>query len=164
MSDFDWGEPIGGIDGIKNEVPPVAAPQNQGADDYTWKKGHNVPGGAYLVKLVDVKCHNKTTYKLKVEILPDTLLDKEHFYSVITGYARRDKYGYYDLANCFGDGVLRKPASAYVGGVGIIDLTDSGWITLRNKEGYPKIFPGFKGIHSPTDDDNSFEAFLKLFK
>ena len=171
MNDFDWSKCLNleyRADLSEKLVPPVATPAQPKSkpvqEEHIWEKGHDVPEGTYLVKLLDIKCHNKITYKLKVEILPDTLSGKGHSYGVITGYARRDKYGFYDLANCFGDGTLYKRSTTYISGVGVIDLTDTGWMTLRSKEFYPDLFPGFNGISSPLEDDNSFEGFLKRFK
>ena len=37
--------------------------------DMSYKKGHDVPEGIYEVKLVSIKCHGPTAYKLQVEIL-----------------------------------------------------------------------------------------------
>ena len=101
--------------------------------DLSYKKGHDVPEGLYTVKLVDIKCHNKNTYKMQVEILKDGVSGKDWAEpKIITGYARRYGTDYADLDDCFGGGLLNK-STAYVGRVGIIDLSHSGWITLMPK-------------------------------
>ena len=171
MNDFDWSKCLNleyRADLSEKLVSPVATPAQPKSkpvqEEHIWEKGHDVPEGTYLVKLLEIKCHNKVTYKLKVEVLSNVLTGKDHSYGVITGYARRDKYGFYDLANTFSEGVLHKRSTAYIGGVGVLDLTDTGWMTLRGRQFYPELFPDFKEIHSPLEDDNSFESFLKLFK
>ena len=100
--------------------------------DLSYKKGHDVPEGMYEVKLLDIKCHNKNTYKMQIEILKRGSLPWTDATKVITGYARRYGTDYADLDDCFGGGLLNK-STAYVGRVGIIDLSHSGWITLMPK-------------------------------
>lgn len=96
-----------------------------------WDKRHDVPEGFYEVRLVDVKCHNKETYKLQVEILKNGTKPWPEP-TVITGYCRRYGTDFGDLEDCFGGGI-QKRSSAYVGRVGIISLSHSGWITLMSK-------------------------------
>lgn len=100
--------------------------------EYTgYQKGHNVPEGTYKVKLLDVKCHNKETYKLTVKVIKDWLTDKPYPEEpIITGYARRGPVRFEDLAFCFGDGTVSNNLSDYKDSIGIISLNHSGWITL----------------------------------
>lgn len=144
------------VDTVANTTPaPVVSV------DFTenyYDKGHSVPEGVYLVKLIEVKCHSKECYKLKVEITDGA--EKQ----VITGYSNRDQYGYYDLANCFSDGVLHSKTSQYVGGVGYIVLSHSGWITLLSRSFDTSIFPNFKPCARPAEKMQGFDEYCKRFE
>lgn len=87
--------------------------------------------GIYIVKLLSLKCHNATSYKLSVEVLkgPDYKpLAGEP--KVINGYARRYSKDFSDIAVCFSNGELHTRGSKYVGQEGVVFITSSGWITL----------------------------------
>lgn len=127
--------------------------------DSFYNKGHKVPEGLYLVKLVDVKCHSKECYKLKVEITRGAETE------VITGYSNRDQYGYYDLADCFSNGVLHSRTSKYVGGLGYITLSHSGWIALLSRSFDTITFPDFKACNRPgVNIQDDFDEYSKRFE
>lgn len=102
--------------------------------DNSYQKGHSVPEGYYKVKLLDIKCHNKTCYHMDIQILNESS-SKEPYGTqpVISGYGSRYRSDFTDLANCFGDGTLLKNSKAYIGLCGEIHLTHSGWIELMAK-------------------------------
>lgn len=105
--------------------------------DMSYKKGHDVPEGLYTVKLVGIKCHNKNTYKMQVEILRDGEIGEVWAEpKIITGYARRYGSDFSDLTDCFNTDTVHSRSSAYVGCIGIIDLSHSGWITLMSKRAF----------------------------
>ena len=54
---------------------------------------------------------------------------------VITGFCRRYGTDFGDLEDCFGGGV-HKRSTAYVGRVGVIYLSHSGWVTLMPKRDF----------------------------
>lgn len=102
--------------------------------DLSYKKGHDVPEGIYTVKLVGIKCHNRETYKLQVEILRTGEIGEWWVEpKVITGYARRFGADFGDLTDCFNTDTVHSRSAAYVGCIGIINLSHSGWITLMPK-------------------------------
>ena len=107
--------------------------------DISYQKGHTVPEGYYNVRLLDIRCHNKSTYYMKVQILNKSN-SKEPCESqtIISGYGSRYKYDFSDLAACFGDGTLLKSTKAYKGLCGEIYLSHSGWITLQFKNPFPQ--------------------------
>lgn len=96
-------------------------------EDYTYDKGHDIPEGFYIVRLVSVKYHNKRYNKLEVEVLADTAKKPFIPTQVIKGYIEKVLTLDY-ISACFGTGQKYDKARKYVGGVGIIHLTHSGWI------------------------------------
>lgn len=106
-----------------------------------YQKGHNVPEGWYVVKLVSAKTHNSNTYKLWVEVLrnwPSDTPYKEP--QTISGFARRDPHGgNVELARCFGDGIPDRP-SAFFNDIGIISLSPTGWIDLLDNTVSVELF------------------------
>ena len=95
--------------------------------DCVYKKGHDVPEGIYTAKILEIKCHTTSAYRMKLE-----LLDYEN--KMIYGYSRRYQTDFSDLADCFGEGlVLHSKSTGYIGEVGMIYLTESGWIQLLPK-------------------------------
>lgn len=131
------------------------------AVDYSYNKGHNVLSGVYLVKLLDIKCHNKNCYWIRVEILGgDTP-------QVITGYAGRDRIqeGFQDLADCFSDGVLHSKTKDYVGEVGFMLLGDTGWLTLLARNHHTTFYSHFHGCDRPTKEiQEDFDEYCKRFE
>lgn len=92
--------------------------------DCVYKKGHDVPEGIYTAKILDIKCHTATAYRMKLE-----LLNYEN--KVIYGYSRSYGSDFSDLADCFGEKpILYGKSTGYIGKVGMIYLTGSGWIQL----------------------------------
>lgn len=58
--------------------------------DKSWKKGHDVPEGLYMVKLVGIKCHGPYAYKMEMRVLGDA--DSQNPFpeqKVIKGYGER---------------------------------------------------------------------------
>lgn len=106
-----------------------------------YQKGHDVPEGWYVTKLVSVKTHNSNTYKLWVEVLRNWPSDTPYKDpQTICGFARRDPYGgNVELARCFGDGVPDRP-SAFFNGIGIISLSPTGWIDLLDNTVSAEVF------------------------
>ena len=102
--------------------------------DSSYQKGHTVPEGYYKVKLLEIKCHSKTAYYMKVQILHEAS-SKEPYDTqpVISGYGSRYRSDFSDLAKCFGDGTPLKNSKACIGLCGEIHLTHSGWIELMAK-------------------------------
>lgn len=130
--------------------------------DYSYNKGHNVHAGVYLVKLLDIKCHNKNCYKMKVEILGGVGTPE-----VITGYAGRDRIqeGYQDLADCFADGVLHSKTKDFVGRIGFMLLGDTGWLTLLPRKHDTSFYPNFYGCDRPTKEiQDDFDEYSKRFE
>ena len=92
--------------------------------DCSYKKKHDVPEGVYTAKILYIKCHTATVYRMKLE-----LLSYKEDGKVIYGYGRRYKDDFSDLADCFGtEPVLHSKSTGYIGEVGMIHLTGSGWI------------------------------------
>lgn len=143
------------IEGTKEQKAPVleacSAPSaipvkkvDLEGTDHSWKKGHNVPEGIYLVKLVGVKCHSPNAYKMQIEILADGLSGRSYLeVRVISGFCRREKKDCSDLSICFGSGVVHKKAADYVGGYGVINLTHSGWISMLPRVMFQNVLPPF---------------------
>ena len=126
---------------VLNEIMSAATPTGIQYVDCSYKKGHDVPEGIYLVKLVSVKCHGPYSYKMQVEILKDGLSGKEYpDPKVITGFAGRRGKDFSDLEYCFAPGVVHKRSSGYVGCFGVINLTHSGWIELLSQDMFPYVF------------------------
>lgn len=127
-----------------------------------------VPEGTYVVRLLDVKCHNANTYKMKIQVLsswlfgnpiPDT--------PIITGYARRFSDKYYDLAEWFENGVLHGRTADYVGQLGLVTISYSGWLTPITRLEDTNLFPHAKRIEDPESIEKiheSFRRFLDLYK
>lgn len=112
--------------------------------DMSYKKGHDVPEGMYLVKLVSVKCHGPYSYKMQVEVLNDAYTGKDYPNpQIISGYAGRRGKDFTDLGYCFADGEVYTRTSKYVGGLGVIKLTHSGWMELMSRDLFPNLFPPF---------------------
>lgn len=119
--------------------------------DRSYDKGHNVPEGIYLVRLLNIKCHSTYYYKIKIEILNRaSRLAETEDHRVISGYANRYQGGYSDLADCFSNGVLHKSTKKYIGELGFISLGHSGWINLLSRSFNTTIFPDFKPCERPT--------------
>ena len=109
-----------------------------------WNKGHNVPEGIYLVKLVGVKCHSPNAYKMQLEVLADGLSGESYpEVRVISGFCRRAEQDCSDLSICFGSGKVHKRAAGYVGDYGIINLTHSGWVKMLPRSIFLNILPPF---------------------
>ena len=108
-------------------APPkdmIAEPKTVPYLDCSYKKGHDVPEGIYTVKILDIKCHTATAYRMKLE-----LLDTKEKGKVILGYGERWGSDFLDLADCFGEEpVFHKKSTGYIGEVGKVHLTHSGWI------------------------------------
>ena len=103
--------------------------------DTSYQKGHTVPEGCYKVKLLDIKCHSKTSYYMEVQILNESSLEEIYgTQPIIRGYGSRTSSNFSDLARCFGDGTPLKSSKAYIGLCGDIYLTHSGWIELMTKQ------------------------------
>lgn len=111
--------------------------------DCSYKKGHDVPEGIYLVKLVSVKCHGPYSYKMQVEVLNYTNGKDYPDPKVISGYAGRRGKDFSDLEYCFAPGVVHKRSSGYVGCYGVINLTHSGWMELLPQDMFDHLFPPF---------------------
>ena len=93
-----------------------------------YKKEQGVPEGIYTAKILDIKCHTTSAYRMKLE-----LLDYEN--KVIYGYCRRFGSDFSDLADCFGEEpVLHRNSTGYIGEVGKIRLTHSGWIEKMSRD------------------------------
>lgn len=98
--------------------------------DCVYKKGHDVPEGIYTVKLLDIKCHTATAYRMKLELLDYTEKGK-----IIYGYGRRYETDFSDLADCFGEKVvLHGKSTGYIGEIGRIFLTHSGWVKMLSRD------------------------------
>lgn len=105
-------------------VPENIVPKHVPYMDCVYKKGHDVPEGIYTAKILDIKCHTATVYRMKLE-----LLNYKEVGKVIYGYGRRYKNHFSDLAECFGtEPVLHSKSTGYIGESGMIYLTGSGWI------------------------------------
>lgn len=136
---------------IKKNEPAAPKTTYPEVIDMSYDKGHNVPEGIYLVKLLDIKCHSTYYYKMKIEILNRaSRLAETEDHQVITGYANRHQGGYYDLADCFSGGVLHKSTKKYIGGIGFVSLSQSGWISLFSRTFNTDIFPNFKPCKIPS--------------
>lgn len=99
--------------------------------DNRYQKTHSVPEGLYVVKLLDIKCHSTTCFYMEVQILRE--MGKKAPYEnqpIIDGYARRYYTGFTDLYDTFEDGIAHKSTKGYIGNIGLISLTSSGWINL----------------------------------
>ena len=133
--------------------------------DCTYDKGHDVPEGTYYVKLLDIKCHSKKAYKLKIYIIDD-IVDAGNIYTnqSITGFAGRCPDGYYDLANCFENGVLHTSATKYIGEKGVIHLSNSGWITLNPREWHTNYFPSANTLGNPYETRRIEERLQEIEK
>ena len=133
--------------------------------DCTYDKGHDVPEGTYYVKLLDIKCHSKKTYKLKIYIIED-IVDAGNIYTeqVITGFVGRCPDGYYDLANCFENGVLHTSATKYISEKGIIHLSNRGWITLNPREWHKDYFPITETLKNPYETRRIEERLQEIEK
>lgn len=115
--------------------------------------------GVYLVKLLEIKCHNKNCYWVRVQILGDDTTQ------VITGYAGRDSQGYYDLADCFSNGVLHSKTKDYIGGTGFMLLGDTGWLTLLSRKHDTSFYPNFYGCDRPTKEiQEDFDEYCRRFE
>ena len=113
--------------------------------DLSYKKGHDIPEGYYLVKLVGIKCHGPTCYYMDLEVLQDALsLEEFPEPKAIKGYGERKGSDFSDLASCFGSGVVHKRSTGYVGSYGVVWLTHSGWIKLLSRDALRVLLPGFK--------------------
>ncbi|NCC15343.1 MAG: hypothetical protein EOM28_03180 [Clostridia bacterium] len=104
---------------------------------YYFDRGHNVPAGKYVVKLIDIKCVGVYFYKLTVEVLFDNQKSQ-----VITGLANKNEYSFRDLADCFSNGVLHKSPDLYVGSLGIISINEMGYISLIDRTATDRVFQG----------------------
>ena len=97
--------------------------------DCSYKKNHDVPEGIYTVKLLDIKCHTTTAYRMKLE-----LLNYKEEGKVIYGYGERYGSDFSDLADCFGEEfVLHRKSTGYIGKVGRVSLSHSGWIKMLSR-------------------------------
>ena len=124
------------------EIMGATAPSGIQYVDCSYKKGHDVPEGMYLVKLVGVKCHGPYSYKMDVEVLKDAYTGKAFPEpKVISGYAGRRGKDFADLGYCFANEEVFKRTSAYVGGYGVINITHSGWMELTHRAMFPWVFP-----------------------
>ena len=113
--------------------------------DFSYKKGHDIPEGYYLVKLVGIKCHGPTCYYMDLEVLQDAFsLEEFPKPKAIKGYGERRCSDFSDLASCFGSGVVHKRSTGYVGSYGVVWLTHSGWIKLLSRDALGVLLPGFK--------------------
>lgn len=102
-----------------------------GMTDSSWKKGHDVPEGLYMVELVGIKCHGPYAYKMEIQVLGDADSQNPfHEQKVIKGYGERNCKDFSDLALCFARGELRRRSVDYIGCQGVIYLSASGWISL----------------------------------
>lgn len=118
----------------------------------TYYKGHNVPAGTYLVKLLEISCPSVYFYYLKVEVLLDNAETK-----IINGPAKRNEYGFYDLAKCFSNGVLHKSPDPYVGELGVISLDELGNIEFIDRTDTTYFSNIKKDTHDIYED---FDKFL----
>ena len=109
-----------------------------------WQKNHNVPSGFYIAKLVSAKVNNATSYRLELEILKYTNQDPYPEPQVIVGYCERQDADHSFLAGCFSDGEVHSRVNQYSGGLGVISLTDSGWVELVHRKSLDFLFPGIK--------------------
>ena len=58
--------------------------------DFSYKKGHDIPEGYYLVKLAGIKCHGPTCYYMDLEVLQDAFsLEEFPEPKGIKGYGER---------------------------------------------------------------------------
>lgn len=116
--------------------------------DFSYKKGHDIPEGYYLVKLVGIKCHGPYCYYMDLEVLQDALsLEEFPEPKAIKGYGERRCSDFSDLAACFGSGVVHKRSTGYVGSYGVVWLTHSGWIKLLSRDALGVLLPGFRSEH-----------------
>ena len=121
--------------------------------DFSYKKGHDIPEGYYLVKLVGIKCHGPTCYYMDLEVLQDAFsLEEFPEPKGIKGYGERRCSDFSDLASCFSSGVVHKRSTGYVGSYGVVWLTHSGWIKLLSRDALGVLLPGFKSEHIECDD------------
>jgi len=129
---------------VLNEIMGAATPTGIQYVDCSYKKGHDVPEGIYLVKLVSVKCHGPYSYKMDVEVLKDAYTGKDlPEPKVISGYAGRRGKDFSDLGYCFADEEIYTRTAKYVGCYGVIKLTHSGWMELLHRWLFPSVFSMF---------------------
>ena len=70
--------------------------------DFSYKKGHDIPEGYYLVKLAGIKCHGPTCYYMDLEVLQDAFsLEEFPEPKAIKGY------GWLGMENCGIDAMIR---------------------------------------------------------
>ena len=99
------------IKGSENQKPNVRIDPNGKLTvmDNSYKKGHDIPEGYYLVKLVGIKCHGPTCYYMDLEVLQDAFsLEEFPEPKAIKGYGERRCSDFSDLASCFSSGVVHK--------------------------------------------------------
>lgn len=143
------------IKGSENQRPNVRIDPNGKLTvmDNSYKKGHDIPEGYYLVKLAGIKCHGPTCYYMDLEVLQDAFsLEEFPKPKAIKGYGERRCSDFSDLASCFGSGVVHKRSTGYVGSYGVVWLTHSGWIKLLSRDALGVLLPGFKSEHIECDD------------
>ena len=121
-----------------------------------YQKGHDVPEGMYVVKLLDIRCHNSTTYYMKVQIISE-MCSKAPYgeQPIINGYARRGS-DFSDLGSCFENKITHKRSKDYIGNLGLISLSSTGWIKLVSRAIDTANFPDYPKLnlynpHSLTD-------------
>ena len=121
-----------------------------------YQKGHNVPEGIYVVKLLDIRCHNTTTYYMKVQIISE-MCSKAPYgkQPIINGYARRGS-DFSDLGSCFENKITHRRSKDYIGNLGLISLSSTGWIKLVSRAIDTANFPDYPKLnlynpHSLTD-------------
>lgn len=121
--------------------------------DFSYKKGHDIPEGYYLVKLVGIKCHGPYCYYMDLEVLQDALsLEEFPEPKPIKGYGERRCSDFSDLASCFGSGVVHKRSTGYIGSYGVVWMTHSGWIQLLSRDALGVLLPGFKSERVESSD------------
>lgn len=102
-------------------------------NDLSYDKGHDVPEGYYVARLLSVKYHNSMYYKIQLEILKDAQCKTSDVpRQVIKGYVFRP-LARRDFEDCFG---VYKKFSDCVGRVGIIRLSHSGWVDCQDSKCY----------------------------
>lgn len=110
--------------------------------DNSYKKGHDLPEGFYMVKLLNIKCHGPYAYKMDLEVY-GAIGDKEFPEpKTIKGYGERFDNSFEDLSACFGGGGHKK-STGYIGSYGVVYLTHSGWIKLMTRNEFDYLFPPF---------------------
>ena len=138
------------LKGSENQRPgwQPDATHRKVAESSGYKKGHDLPEGFYLVKLVGIKCHGPYCYYMDLEVLQDALSAKAFPEpKAIKGYGERKSSDFSDLASCFGSGVVHKRSTGYVGSYGVVWLTHSGWIKLLSRDDLGVLLPEFKTEH-----------------